>query len=171
MWTRLKPTSVGNLMCPSALIRPKLWISKILGIFHGKEIGTSLIETIIGLAVLGTICTAYLGGVATAFEVEIVSHESVVAESLVKSQLEHIKRQNYIATAEYNPSDSEKSYELIDIPDDLVGQGYAIEISHPITVASPVGDDSFALQCVTVVVKRNAETILTTSDYKVGRVR
>jgi len=132
-----------------------------------SEKGFSLIETLIALALLGMIGVGFLGGLATTFTAVMVSQERTVAESLAKSQLEYIKAQDYVLTADYNPADPEKRYELIDIPDDLVEKGYDIEISPPETIISP-GEMGFELQSITVAIRRNGDEMLTISDYKVG---
>jgi len=92
----------------------------------------------------------------------------VAAESLAKSQLEHVKVQDYIPAADYDPDDPEKCYELIDIPDDLADKGYDIEINPPQTIIDLDGA-RFELQSISVVIKRNGEEILTLSGYKIGR--
>ena len=141
---------------------------RLLGRQMKTEKGFSLLETLIALGLLGIIAVGFLSGLSTTFKAVMVSQERVVAESLAKSQLEYIKAQDYVLTADYNPADPEKRYELIDIPADLVEKGYDIEISPPETIISP-GDDEFELQSITVAVRRNGEKIITISDYKVGR--
>lgn len=143
--------------------------AKKLNTSRGNEDGVSLIETLIALALLGLIAAAFLSGLATTFKAVMISQERVVAESLAKSQLEHIKAQDYITVADYDPDDPEKCYELIDIPDNLVEQGYDIEISPPETITSR-GERGFELQRITAVIKRNGKEMLTISGYKVGRV-
>jgi len=134
-----------------------------------SEKGFTLIETLVALGLLGMIGVSFLSGLATTFAAVMVSQERTVAESLAKSQLEYIKAQDYVLTADYDPADPEKRYELIDIPADLVEKGYDIEISPlPETIISP-GEDEFELQSITVAVRRNGEKIITISDYKVGR--
>jgi len=131
-----------------------------------SEKGFSLIETLIALALLGIIAVVFLSGLSTTYGAVMVGQERVVAEGLAKSQLEHIKTQAYISTADYDADDPEKCYELIDIPDNLVEAGYDIEINPPIVIQS---GGTFELQGITVVIKRNGEEMLTISDYEVGR--
>ena len=131
------------------------------------EKGFSLIETLIALALLGITAVAFLSGLGTTFKAIAVGQERVVAESLGKSQLEYIKAQDYIPVVEYDPVNPEKCYQLIDISEDLVEEGYGVGISAPETIGSPDGGD-FELQSITVVIKRNNEQIMMLSDYKVG---
>jgi len=128
----------------------------------------AFLETIVALAILGVLAVTFLGGLATTSTAVMISQERVVAEGLAKSQLEYIKAQDYIPTADYDPSDSAKRYGLIDISADLITQGYAIDINPPETIISP-GGETFELQSITVVIRRNSEEMLTISDYKTGR--
>lgn len=142
-----------------------------MGLVYGRgmrsEKGFSLIETLIALALLGITAVAFLSGLGTTFKAIAVGQERVVAESLGKSQLEYIKAQDYIPVVEYDPVNPEKCYQLIDISEDLVEEGYGVGISAPETIGSPDGGD-FELQSITVVIKRNNEQIMMLSDYKVG---
>ena len=134
-----------------------------------SEKGSSLIETLVALAIMGIVAVTLLMGMSTAFMAGAVSEERVAAETLAKSQLEFIKIQDYITAADYDPDDALKCYAPIDICDDLVEQGYTILINPPQTVISP-GADGYELQSVTVVVRHNGDETLTTSYYKLGRV-
>lgn len=133
-----------------------------------SQTGFTLIETLIGLSLLGIIAVGFLSGLATTFKAVAVSQERVISESLAKSQLEYIKVQDYVKASDYDPDDPEKCYKLIGIPNDLVGKGYDIAINPPQTIISPDGE-MFELQSVTVVIKRNGEIMLRISGYKGGR--
>lgn len=133
-------------------------------LFRGQR-GIGLLETVIALALLGMIGVGFLSGLTTTSKSAMVSHERVVAESLAKSQLEHIKSQSYIPIADYNPLTN--CYEKIDISADLVGGGYDIEINPPETVIEP-GGGGFELQSITVVISCNGKAILQVSSYRCG---
>jgi len=136
-----------------------------------SEKGFSLIETLVALALMGITAGGLLSGLATTLRAGSISQERVIAESLAKSQWEYIKAQDYILTADYNPDDPEKCYQLIDIPDELVEKGYVVEINAPQTIISPDGDnEEFELQGITVVIKRDNKQLLMMSDYQVGRL-
>ena len=134
-----------------------------------NEAGVTLIEVLVALAILGIVGVGFLSGTSTTFRATMVSQERVVAENLAKSQLEHIETQDYIPKADYDPGDPDMRYELIDIPANLIGKGYDVEINTPQLIISP-GETGFELQSLTVVIKRDGEEILTISGYKVGKL-
>lgn len=133
-----------------------------------SEKGFALIETLVALALMGITAVGLLSGLATTFRAGTISQERVVAESLGKSQWEYIRAQDYIPTADYDPDDPEKRYQLIAIPDELVVKDYTVEIGTPATIIGPDGGE-FELQSITVVINCDSKQILTISDYRVGR--
>lgn len=133
-----------------------------------SEKGFALIETLVALALMGITAVGLLSGLATTFRAGTISQERVVAESLAKSQWEYIRAQDYIPTADYDPDDPEKRYQLIAIPDELVVKDYTVEIGTPATIIGP-DDGEFELQSITVVINCDSKQLLTISDYRVGR--
>ena len=132
-----------------------------------SEKGFALIETLVALALMGITAVGLLSGLATTFRAGTISQERVVAESLGKSQWEYIRAQDYIPTADYDPDDPEKCYQLIAIPDELVVKDYDVEIDPPEAIIGPGGE--FELQSITVVINCDSKQLLTISDYRVGR--
>lgn len=133
-----------------------------------RQKGFALIEILVALALMGITAVGLLSGLATTFRAGTISQERVVAESLAKSQWEYIRAQDYIPTADYDPDDPEKRYQLIAIPDELVVKDYTVEIGTPATIISP-DDGEFELQNITVVINCDSKQLLTISDYRVGR--
>ncbi|HEY83337.1 MAG TPA: type II secretion system protein [Dehalococcoidia bacterium] len=131
-----------------------------------KQRGFSLIEILVGLALLGLIGVAVLSGLTTTFRGVSVSEERVTADSLARSQIEYIKIQDYVQVADYNPDDPANRYELIDIPADLAAAGYSVEINPPELVLS--GNGGFELQSITVAVRRNDQLKLSVEIYRVN---
>jgi prepilin-type N-terminal cleavage/methylation domain-containing protein len=133
-----------------------------------SEKGFALIEILVALALMGITAVGLLSGLATTFRAGTISQERVVAESLAKSQWEYIRAQDYIPTADYDPDDPEKRYQLIAIPDELVVKDYDVEIDPPEAIIGPDGGE-FELQNITVVINCDSKQLLTISDYRVGR--
>ena len=137
-----------------------------LRFFQGQR-GISLIETLVGLALLGIIAVAFLSGLATTLKGVSLSQERVSVDSLVKSQIEYIKTQAYVAVADYRPDEEGKRYELINILPDLAAAGYSVEvIVIPPTILSEAG--GYELQKITVAVKRDGKAELVVSIYRVS---
>jgi len=133
-----------------------------------NEKGFALIEILVALALMGITAVGLLSGLSTTFRAGTISQERVAAESLAKSQWEYIRAQDYILTADYDPNDPDKRYELIDIPEELFIKGYAIEIGTPQAIIGPGGE--FELQSITIVINCDSKQLLTMSDYRVGRL-
>lgn len=133
-----------------------------------EQKGIGLIETLIGLALLGIIGVAFLNGLTTTSRAVMLSQEKVIAESLAKSQVEHIKSQEYIPVFRYDAENPEKRYEVINIPAHLASTGYAVEVSVSDNTVTPAGRAGFELQSITIVIKNNGKTVFTLSSYRTG---
>jgi len=141
------------------------WLRKERIRFIREQSGISFIEILIALALLGIIAVAFLNGLTTTSKTVMMSQESVIVESLAKSQLEDIKAQIYIPVADYDPVTN--YYVPINIPADLAGK-YDIEIiiDPDYIIAPDLGP--FELQSITVVIKRNGKGVFTMSMYRWG---
>lgn len=138
-----------------------------------SEKGFTLVETLIAVAILGLVGVGLVSGLFTAYSSLAISQERVFAESLAKSQVEHIKSQEYISVINYNPDDPANRYEVIDIPAHLASAGYSVEISPPeyATVGGEnmtAGRAGFECQSITIKVKRYGRVMLTITSYRTG---
>jgi len=142
------------------------YIKNIWGVkMRNGEAGQTLIGTIMAVAILGIVAVIFLSGLATASKATFITDEKATAESLVRSQMEYVKSQDYINFAEPDHGD----YGLIITPD-----GYSVELmSVPIDpytgepLAGP--DEDNGLQKITITIKHNDESVLTIDGYKVDR--
>jgi len=73
-----------------------LWLARKLSKFACDESGTTLIETLVALALLGAIGVAFLSGLATTSRATIIADEQTTAESLARSQIEWAKKVDYV---------------------------------------------------------------------------
>jgi len=70
-------------------------IFHMLKIFTSRESGTTLIEAVVALAILGTIGVTFLSGLTTTSKAAFISDEQATAESLAQSQMEWVKNASY----------------------------------------------------------------------------
>ena len=127
--------------------------SKIRKACQGSSNGFSLIEVLITLALVGIIAIAFLSALATASMALITADERATAESLARSQMEHVKNQPY-------DFDDPQSYEQDNV-ESTDQPGYFISVS-----AEPLHDPDDGIQKITVTVSRDDEEVITLENYK-----
>ena len=110
--------------------------------------GTTLIEVLIAIALLGMIAVPFLTALSTSSRALIIADERTTAESLVRSQMEYVKSQEYDANGTY-----------AEIADADIPVGYDVYLAN-VTELEP------GLQEITVTVERDGEPVLITSTYK-----
>ena len=123
------------------------------------ETGFGLVDAVIAVAVAGTTVVTFVAALSTGSLAVNELDEQTVVQRLAVSQLEDIKAQNYILTADYDSGDPLASYPLVDTP-----SGYHISME-----VSAIPEADTAIQKVTVTVSRNGEGIFTVANYKVNR--
>jgi len=121
-----------------------------------RESGVTLMETVVALAILGTIAVTFLSGLVTTSKAAFIADEQTTAESLAQSQMEWAKNTSY----SYNATD----YFPAPIPS---GKDY-INYSANIT-AEPLHESDDGIQKITVTVKHFDEEIIKLEGYKVDR--
>jgi len=126
----------------------------VVGSFGGKEKGMTMIEALMALALLGLIAAAFLGSLGTAARATLIADEQTTAESLARSQLEHVK------TLDYVDGDGAQ-YAAATVPPGEDYIGYSANIT-----AEPLHDH---IQKITVIVNHNNKEVVTLEGYKVDR--
>ena len=121
-----------------------------------KERGMTLVETIVALAILGTIVLVFLGGIIGSTKAAGILDEKATAESLAQSQMEYVQNTAYAAGA--------TQYTAASIPSISDYSGYSANI----TVA-PVHATDDGIQLVTVSIQRSGKSVATLVGYKVNR--
>lgn len=116
----------------------------------------TLIETLIAISILSIIAGAFLASMATAAQTSFINHKRTTAESLAKSQIEYIKRQDYRVDLPYDK-----------LPAEQIPPGYDIAIA--VERLNPRGDsinNDDGLQKIIVTVTYHEDPVLTVEGYK-----
>jgi type II secretory pathway pseudopilin PulG len=113
-----------------------------------SEKGTSLIEAIIALAILGIVGVSFLGGLATTSTARVTADERSVAKVLAESQMDEIKKQGF--NSSYN----------VTVPEEYSGY------SSNITIESLKNSQ---IQKVTVEVYHHGRDVISLEGYKANR--
>jgi len=131
-------------------------IRRARGILSRGESGTTLLETLIALTILGIISVAFLSGLTTTSRAAIISARRATAESLAQSQMETVKQAVYVYEAtQYTP---------IQVPDDVSYTGFSAAI-----VAEAIESPDDGVQKITVTIRHRDRDVFTLESYKVKR--
>jgi type II secretory pathway pseudopilin PulG len=130
--------------------------SSILQGVTSRESGTTLVEVIVALAILGTIGVCFLSGLATTSKAAYTIDERATAESLAQSQMEWAQNASYSYDATvYSPMPIPSSKDYIN---------YSVTIT-----AAPFNSPDDGIQKITVIVARSDEGVIMLESYKVDR--
>ena len=114
-----------------------------------SEIGSSLVEAIVALALLGIIAVAFLGALTTTSSTRLIADEHTSARILAESQMESIKKQTYAF-----------SYDPVLVPANYPGYTAVVDI------------DSLRngnIQKITITIRHHDRDIETLESYKGNR--
>ncbi len=120
-----------------------------------SELGFSLMETLVALAILGIVAAIFLSGMATTTKANIVTDKKATAESLVFGEIEYVKNYEYQLDASDYPVD----------PALIIPEGWVVP--QPVVALVHATDDG--VQKVTVTAQYNGESVLSVDLYKVDR--
>jgi type II secretory pathway pseudopilin PulG len=121
-----------------------------------NEMGFSLIEIVVGIALFAVLGVAVLGALGTAVKVLNLTNENQTAASLAQSQMEYVKNQPY-----------QTSYSSAPVSD--VYAGFTVAIN---TVAVDARDSN--IQKISIVVSHEGKPVIlsansTLESYKVNQ--
>lgn len=126
----------------------------ILRVFICRESGTTLLETVVALAVLGIIAVTFLSGLVTSSKATFIVDERATAESLARSQMEWVQSASYNITG-YYPAPIPSGTDYIN---------YSANIT-----AESLHDPDDGIQKITVTIMRSGEPVFKLEGYKVDR--
>lgn len=134
-----------------------------------KEKGFTLIEVVLSLAILGIVAAGFLSALASGSLGISKADEQATAESLARTQMEHVRDQDYIDYSEA----SHAVYSTISTP-----AGYGVELSavpfdpdtgQPYGALGGVFDQDDGIQSITVTIKHHGNPVFTLEDYRTLR--
>lgn len=127
-----------------------------------NEKGYTLIGVMIALALLGVIAVAFLGALATASNALFITDKQATAESLARTEMEYVKKQDYnVAPWSYELPSAPPSWdEAHTLPDGY--DEYTVTVS-----AGLLHDTDDCIQKITVTVKHiGDDEVIILEDYK-----
>lgn len=132
--------SIGRRVASARVSRPQF-----------SQKGETLVGTLIAIAILGIIGTAFMAALANAYLSRGIVQEQATAEELARKQLEQAQTLSY-QPAPYN-------YPTVAAP-----SGYAVTAE-----ALPLSGLDGNIQKIKVAVSKQGRTLLVVEDYKVNR--
>ena len=149
--------------------------NKVRKALRGNSKGFSLVEVLIGLALLGLVAVTLLGGLSTAFKADIIADERSTAQSLAQSQMEYVKSQNYSSA----PAGGDATYLKIDLSENpyyftesINRAGDTVDDIKGVPWDTENGQPSYndtGIQKITIIVQHSDKEVFTLEDYKVDR--
>ena len=118
--------------------------------------GVTLVESLVSLAILGTVTVTFLGGLGTTSRAAVVSDHHSTAENLAQVQMEAVRLVAYAYEA--------SSYSPAPLPAGNEYSDYSAAI-----VAEPLNSPDDGIQRITVTISRAGVAAYTLVNYKVDR--
>ena len=114
-----------------------------------SERGSTLVEAVVALALIGIIGVCFLSAVATSSSSRLIADENTSGRILAESQMEEIRKRSYALT-----------YDPVAIPNEYVGYSAMIDV------------DAFrngSIQKITVTITHHNKEVASLESYKVNR--
>ncbi len=130
--------------------------------FFAAERGMTLIELLVGLAILAITAVSFLGGASTALQSVQVTDRRVIAQALAKSEVE------YVLSAAYDSVNNPPAY--IADPTLTIPDRYSVTVqAERLDPKSDGTSSDDGLQSVTVTVRYDGNDLLAVQTYKANR--
>jgi len=114
-----------------------------------RERGSSFLETVVALALLGVFSTSFLSALATTSTTRLIADEHASARILAESQMETLRKEPYAS-----------SYSPVAVPDQYRGYTAVVEVD---TLRNG------SIQKITVAIWHHGKEITTLESYKTNR--
>ena len=114
-----------------------------------SEKGSTLVEAVVALALIGMIGVCFLSAVATSSSSRMIADEQTSGRILAESQMEEIRKMSYSLT-----------YDPIPIPDEYSGYSALVDID-------PFRNGS--IQKITITITHRDKEVASLESYKVNR--
>ena len=141
----------------------------------GRQRGITLMETVVGMAVLGLIGVGFMSALASTFRATEINDEKVIAENLIRTQLEYLRSQIY-CKASSQPSfviPTDGDCDTYDVPPSGVtlptGYTMTVELSNYCCDSSQSDYNPEEIQVITARVYRDGKLVTQISDLKTKR--
>ncbi len=128
-------------------------LSRILRNGSRRESGATLIETLVALAILGTVIITFLSGIYGSSKAAILADVRATAQSLAQTQMEYTQNATYDPYATWYPP--------APIPSGKDYVGYSATIN-----ATPVHGSEDGIQKITITISRSGIGIIQMEGYK-----
>ena len=140
----------------------------------GRERGFTLVETLVGMAVLGLIGVGFMSALASTFRATDINDEKVIAENLIRTQLEYLRSQTYCtpeSTPYVIPTDGTCGAYTVPPTGVTPPAGYSLNVELDTyccdSLSNPYPIDE--LQQITATVYRDGKLVSQVSDLKTKR--
>jgi len=137
----------GYGRCEKMVRTIKQWVGKVKVRLQDQR-GLSLAESVVAVAIVGVAVVAFVTALSAGSIAVREGGQGVVAQRLVRTQLEYIKSCPYATT-----------YSTVDTP-----EGYTISVE-----VDSTPDNDADIQKVTVTIFRDGDNITAVENYKVNR--
>ena len=121
-----------------------------------REMGQTLAEMAVALAIIGVIAVVFLTGVSTSTKAAFINDEKATAQNLAQSQLEWVKIGNYV--------DGATQYSSAPIPPGKDYVNYLATIT-----AQPLQNPDNGIQKIIITLSRSGKQVFVLEGYKVNR--